>query len=234
MNFFRVQAVRQDLAGVRRRLIRHPGDVLLPAGTLMLVIGVGVAVFAVVNGTMLRPLPFPDEQRLVRVFTLPPGATEVRTRNPLASVDFVRFRERTRTLDRLEVMWQRERGLVGGGDPTIVKTGSVSAGFFELLGGRTALGRTFTVDEDAPGTRLAVLGFGLWQRLFGGDPAIVGRTVAIDGEPHEVIGVMAADFQPMYRESELWTPLGVNSGNMPLPTSTYLVSIGRLRPRGTL
>ena len=110
--FVRPAPIRQDLSSIRRRLARRPGAFLLPAVTLMLVIGVGAAVFAVVNGSLLRPLPFPEEQRLVRVFTLPPGASEVRTRNPLASVDFVRFRERTRSLDRLEVMWQRERGLV--------------------------------------------------------------------------------------------------------------------------
>ena len=103
-------------------------------------IGVGTSVFAVVNATMLRPLPFPDQDRLVRVFTMPPGVTESRSRNPLASVDFVRFLEGARSLDRLEVIWQRERSLAGtAGDPAIVKAGDVSAGFFDLLGGRTAL-----------------------------------------------------------------------------------------------
>jgi putative ABC transport system permease protein len=200
------------------------------ASTLAVVIGVGGAVFAVVNGMMLRPLPFPEQDRLVRVFTMPPGATEVRSRNPLASVDFVRFLERTRTLDRLEVIWQRERSLVGVGEPAIVNAGSVSAGFFELLGGRTVLGRTFTRAEDEPGSGLAVIGYGLWQRVFAGDPSVVGRTLSIDGEPHVVIGVMAPGFQPAYRESELWTPLGVNARNMPLPNATYLVSVGRLAP----
>jgi putative ABC transport system permease protein len=226
--FVRSAPIRHDLSSIRRGFVRRPAAFLLPAVTLTLVIGVGAAVFAVVNGSLLRPLPFPEEQRLVRVFTLPPGASEVRTRNPLASVDFVRFRERTRSLDRLEVMWQRERGLIGVGDPLIVKAGSVSAGFFDLLGGRTVLGRTFTHDEDVPGSSVAVVGFGLWQRVFGGDPAIIGRHLTIDGEAHVVIGVMSADFQPMYRESELWTPLGVNNGNMPLPNATYLVSVGRL------
>jgi putative ABC transport system permease protein len=226
--------IRQDLSSIGRRFVRRPGALLLPAVTLTLVIGVGAAVFAVVNGSLLRPLPFPEEQRLVRVFTLPPGASEVRMRNPLASVDFVRFRERTKSLDRLEVMWQRERGLTGVGDPSIVKAGSVSAGFFDLLGGRTMLGRTFTHDEDVPGSGVAVVGFGLWQGVFGGDPAIIGRHITIDGEAHEVIGVMAADFQPMYRESQLWTPLGVDNGNMPLPNATYLVSIGRLAPDRSL
>ena len=90
------------------------------------------------------------------------------------------------------------------------------------------LARSFSHDEDVPGSTVAVIGFGLWQRVFGGDPAILGRHLTIDGEAHVVIGVMSADFQPMYRESELWTPLGVNNGNMPLPNATYLVSVGRL------
>jgi len=227
-------SLRNDLSSIRRRLRRRPGDVFVIAATLAIVIGIGASVFAVVNATMLRPLPFPAQDRLVRVFTLPPGVTESRSRNPLASVDFVRFAERTRSLDRLEVIWQRERSLVGSGDPAIVKAGNVSAGFFELLGGHPALGRTFTAAEDEQGNGLVVLGYGLWQRVFAGDPSVVGRTLSIDGEPHLVIGVMAADFQPAYRETELWTPLGVNAHNMPLPNATYLVSVGRLAPGRSL
>jgi len=115
---------RHDVSSLRRRLSRRPGDLLIPVLTLAIVIGLGASVFAVVNGTMLRPLPFPDEERLVRVFTLPPGATDTRSRNPLASIDFVRFSERSRSLDRLEVIWQRERGLVGVGDPTSSRLGA--------------------------------------------------------------------------------------------------------------
>jgi putative ABC transport system permease protein len=106
-----------DLLSIRRRLSRRPSDFLIPAATLAIVIGVWASVFAVVDGTVLRPLPFPEPERLVRVFTMPPGATESRSRSPLASIDFVRFRERTRTLDRFEVIWQRERSLVGAGAP---------------------------------------------------------------------------------------------------------------------
>lgn len=106
-------SVGPDLLSIRRRLSRRPSDFLVPAGTLAVVIGVWASVFAVVDGTMLRPLPFPEPERLVRVFTMPPGATESRSRNPLASIDFVRFRERTRTLDRFEVIWQRERICIG-------------------------------------------------------------------------------------------------------------------------
>ena len=225
---------RHDVSSLRRRLSRRPGDLLIPVLTLAIVIGLGASVFAVVNGTMLRPLPFPDEERLVRVFTLPPDATDTRSRNPLASIDFVRFSERSRSLDRLEVIWQRERGLVGVGDPVIVKTGSVSSGFFELLGGKTARGRTFTRQEDEGNASVAVLSNGLWRRAFGGDPAILGRKISLDGEPHVVIGVMAPDFQPAYRDSELWTPLSVNAHNMPMPNATYLVSVGRLAPGRSL
>ena len=104
-------ALATDVSSIRRRLVRRPCDFLTPVLTLALVIGVGAAAFAVANAMLIRPLPFPDDHRLVRVFTLPPGVTEMRSRNPLASIDFVRFRERARTLDRLEVIWQRERAL---------------------------------------------------------------------------------------------------------------------------
>ena len=223
-----------DLSSIRRRLLRRPGDFLFPAATLALVVGVGASVFAVADAVMLRRLPFPDEDRLVRVFTMPPGMHESRSRNPLASVDFVRFRERLSALDRLEAIWQRERSLVGAGDPAILKCGSVSAGFFDLLGGRPVLGRTFTPAEDESEGGVTVLGYGLWRRVFGGEPSVIGRKVSIDGEPHVVIGVMAPDFQPAYRDSELWTPLGVNAHNMPLPNATYLAAVGRLAPQRTL
>src|SRR5689334_8878760 len=205
------------LSDIGRRMCRRPADFFIVATTLAIVIGVSASVFAVVRRTMLRPLPFPAQDRLVRVFTMPPGVTDVRSRNPLASVDFVRFGERTRTLDRLEVIWQRERSLIGSGEPAIVRAGNVSAGFFDLLGGRAVVGRTFTAAEDDAGAAVVVLGYGLWQRVFAGDPSVIGRTLSIDGEPHVIIGVMSAEFQPAYRESELWTPLGVNAHNMPLP-----------------
>src|SRR4051812_40211465 len=217
-----------------RRLRRRPAPYLLIAVTLALVTGVGTAVFAVVNAMLLRPLPFPDSDRLVRIFTLPPGQTEARQRNPLHSLDFVRFRERSRTLDDLEVIWPRDRSLTGTGDPVIVKAGSVSAGFFAILGGRPELGRVFTPDEDVDGNGLVVISHGLWQRLFGGDRAAIGRTISIDDAPHVVVGVMPLDFQPAYVDTELWTPLGTNASHMPQPNATFSVSVGRLAPGRTI
>src|SRR3954469_1345665 len=217
-----------------RRLRRRPGPYVLIALTLALVTGVGTAVFAVVNAMLLRPLPFPDSDRLVRIFTLPPGQTEARQRNPLHSLDFVRFRERSRTLDDLEVIWPRDRSLTGTGDPVIVKAGSVSAGFFAILGGRPELGRVFAPDEDTDGNGMVVLSHGLWQRLFGGDPSVIGRTISLDGAPHVVVGVMPPDFQPAYVDTELWTPLGTNASHLPQPNATFSVSVGRLARGQTL
>src|SRR3954465_278123 len=217
-----------------RRLRRRPASFLLITITLALVTGVGSAVFAVVNAMLLRPLPFPASDRLVRIFTLPPGQSEARQRNPLHSLDFVRFRERSRTLDDLEVIWPRDRSLTGTGDPVIVKAGSVSAGFFAVLGGRPELGRVFTADEDVDGNGLLVLSHGLWKRLFGGDPSAIGRTLSIDGAPHVVIGVMPPEFQPAYVDTELWTPLGTSAAHLPLPNATFNISVGRLARGQTL
>jgi hypothetical protein len=217
-----------------RRFRRRPAPFVLTVVTLALVTGVGTAVFAVVDAVLLRPLPFPDSDRLVRVFTLPPGMTEARQRNPLHSLDFVRLRERSRTLDRLAVLWPRDRSLTGTADPMIVKAGAVSAGFFDLLGAHPALGRVFTPEEDVDGNGLAVLSHGLWQRIFGGDPRAIGKTIAIDGAAHVVIGVMARDFQPAYVDTEIWTPLGTTPTHLPQPNATFSVSVGRLAPGRTL
>jgi putative ABC transport system permease protein len=217
-----------------RRLRRRPGPYLLIALTLTVVSGVGTAVFAVVNAMLLRPLPFPDSDRLVRIFTHPPGQTEARQRNPLHSLDFVRFRERSRALDGLEVIWPRDRSLTGMGEPLIVRAGSVSAGFFAILGGEPEFGRVFTPDEDLDGNGLVVISHGLWQRLLGGDRSAIGRTIAIDNAAHVVIGVMRPDFQPAYIDTELWTPLGANASHLPQPNATFSVSVGRLAPGRTL
>lgn len=223
-----LDSLRLDLAACLRRWRRRPSQPLATAATLAIVVGLGTAVFAVVNATLLRPLPFPDQGRLVQLFAMPPGTSQARQRNPLHALDLVRFRERARSVDRIEALWPRERGLAGTQEPAIVKTGAVSAGFFDLLGGRPRLGRVFTPEEDLQGRPLAILGFGLWQRLFGGDEHVLGRSLLLDGEPHVVVGVMSAGFQPLIAETELWTPLGIHAGNLPFPAATYLVSVAHL------
>ncbi|MGD9903334.1 MAG: ADOP family duplicated permease [Vicinamibacterales bacterium] len=224
-----IESLRRDLRHAARGLAARPTHAVVVVATLALVIGAASAVLSVVNATMVRPLPYPDNDRLVQLFLMPPGATAWSDRNPLNPAVLQRFRERLRQVETIEGLWSRERALGGDVEPETVTAGAVSAGLFALFGGSAALGRTFTEPEDRDNARVVVLGHSLWQRRFGADPAIVGQTVLIDREPHEVIGVMPAGFVTAFTPTELWTPLNAASSTL-AAGSTFVLSFARLRP----
>lgn len=228
MNLF--QNLKQGARSIRRRLSTAVVIVL----TLGLVTGAGSAIFAVLYATLLKPLPFPDAERLVRVFAQPPGTSEVRNRTPLHAVDYVRFRERSRLLETVEGLWPLSRAFrAADGRPEVVAAAGASPGIFQLLGGAPILGRTFTPDEDRTAVRVVVLSHGFWQQHFGSERSVIGRTLLLDREPYEVIGVMGAGFEPGFIDAQLWTPLGIHEGNLPLPTAGFVQAFGRLRTNVT-
>jgi putative ABC transport system permease protein len=226
--------IKRDVIYALRRLRPRPTFAVMSIVTIALVIGAGGAVLAVVNATLVRPLPFPEPERLVRLYTMPPGETDVSMRNALHPLDFVRFRSNLRLVDAVGTFWARDQALSGDGDPESVPAAQVSAGVLPLLGGAPAMGRTFTEAEDRAAERLVVLSWGLWQRRFGGRATVIGETIQIDRQPFEIIGVMGQSFEPAYIQSDLWTPLGIHEGNMPLPSNTYLQTVARLRPGGSV
>ena len=111
----------------------------------------------------------------------------------------------------------------------MVAAASVSPGAFQLLGATPLVGRTFTDEEDHRSARVVVLSFGLWRTRYGSDPAVIGRSIEIDREPYQIIGVMRSDFEPAFIRSEMWLPLGIYEGNVPLPNATFIQTIGRVR-----
>ena len=228
-----VDGLQRDLTHAVRALLSRKTYSVVAIVTLALVVGAATAVIAVLNATMIRPLPFPHGDRLVQLFMMPPGAKTFDDRNPFNNRAFLRFRTSIRQLEKLEGFWARERALGGGAEPESVTTASVSAGALDLFGGVPMLGRTFTEDEATTDARVAVLGHGLWQRRFGADPNVIGTTIQIDREPFEVIGVMPAGFQPGYVTSELWTPLSITEANLG-GISTFIQTFARLRPGVTL
>jgi putative ABC transport system permease protein len=221
------------LRPVLRSLVARPAYAAVVSVTVALVVGPCAAVLAVLNATMIRPLPFADPERLVQVFTLPPHVSGVGNLNPLASLDFVRFRDHL-TLADLAGQWARERALGGQGDPVSVPTLAVSANLFRVLGASPLRGRTFTEDEDRRGANLIVLSYGLWQRRFGGQEGVLGTRVTLDREDFEIIGVMGPDFNSNYVPSDLWTPLGLHEGNLIRPGATFVQTVVRLRAGVTL
>jgi putative ABC transport system permease protein len=224
-----LESCLRDLRHAARGLAAKPTYTAVVVATLALVIGAASAVLSVVNATMVRPLPVPHGDRLVQLFLMPPGAPLWTNRNPLSPGIFSRFRDGLRQAEAVEGLWSRERALGGDVEPETVTTGAVSPGLFTLLGGVPAMGRTFGEAEDRENAKVVVLGHALWQRRFGGDAAIVGQTVLIDREPHEVIGVMPATFVTLFTPTELWTPLNAASGTL-ATGSTFVQSYARLRP----
>jgi putative ABC transport system permease protein len=228
-----VDRLQRDLKHAVRALLSRKTYSLVSIVTLALVVGAATAVIAVVNATMIRPLPFPHDDRLAQLFMMPPGVNTFDDRNPYNNRAFLRFRGSIRQLEMFEGFWVRERALGAGTEPESATTASVSAGALELFGGVPLLGRMFTDDEARQDARVAVLSHGVWQRRFGGDAQIVGRTIQIDREPFEVIGVMPASFKPGYVTSELWTPLNITEANLG-GISTFIQTFARLKPGVTL
>lgn len=226
-------SIRRDLRHAVRSLAASRTYFSVSVVTLALVIGAASAVVAVVNATMIRPFGYPAEERLVQIFLMPPGATAVTQRNPLSPRRFLRFRGRLTQVERVEGFWARNRALGGDGEPESVAAASVSAGALELFGGRPPIGRMFSEEDDRTNARVVVLSHALWQRRFGGDTAIVGRTVLIDREPFEVIGIMAPGFRSGSIQSELWTPLNVTEAAVS-NTSTFIQTFARLAPGATV
>jgi putative ABC transport system permease protein len=216
-----------------RLLGKRPG---LTAGRLLtvtIVVTAASAVFAVANATFLRPVPFPHADRLVRLNLQPPGHPESRAANPLSPGEFERFRAGVTSLERIEGIWASDRAVSGDGEPEAVPGGRVSAGFFAMFGGAPALGRVFTEEEAAADARLVVLGYGFWQRRYGGDPGAVGRTLLLDREPHVIIGVLREGFEPAFVPSGLWTPLSTRNA-MGRSSLTSVQTFGLLRPGHTI
>jgi predicted permease len=196
--------------------------------TVTLIVTAASAVFTVANATLLRPLPFPHPDRLLRVFLQPPGTVDFADANPLDPFEFARLRGRTQLLDRIEGIWAADRAVVFDAEPDSLPAGRVSAGFFELLGARLILGRAFTDAESVAGARVVILSEGLWMRRLGGDRSAMGRALTVDREPHTIVGVVAGDFDPAFTDTELWTPLTIAPGAPPMLLKS-VQTIGRLR-----
>jgi putative ABC transport system permease protein len=219
-----------------RSLARRPGLSLLAIATLGLGIGANTAIFSIVNVTLLKPLPFPDPERLMVVWSTAPGQG---TGGGFASYpDFHDWREQSGAFDGLAAFWTFPNGdvnLTGGTEPQRVSVARVTPGFFEVLGIRPLHGRTFQVDETVVGNhRRAMLSHGLWRRQFGGDSTLVGRAVMVNGFPYAVVGIMPPEsesrgLRALGTAVDLWRPLVPDDNQTGGRDARKLRVIGRLR-----
>ena len=196
----------QDLRYAIRVLLKNPGFTLVAVLTLALGIGANTAIFSVVNTVLLKPLPYPNPDSLVKIWTHFTGIGLPNDQNWFSAPEFRDVRQQNRSFSDLSVISQGAFSLGVSGKPQSLNGATVSPSFFTLLGVNPHLGRTFSPDEGEQGhDRVVVLGYGLWQRVFGADPQIVGKDVAIDGRSCKVIGVMPPGFD-YPSPSDLWTP----------------------------
>jgi putative ABC transport system permease protein len=226
----------RDVRFAIRMLTRSPGFTMAAVLTLALGIGANTTMFGVVNAVLLRPLPFPDADRLVTVWKAKVGdLTDI---NIVSLPNYRDWKLRSRTFKDLALFDSAGRGynLTGGNEPEQVSGVRVTASFFDVLGVAPELGRTFLEEEEEPGhDRVVVLSHGLWQRRYGGDPSLVGKTIQVDGRDHVVVGVMPAHFQFQFwgGARQLWVPAGWTRGDQSRGSNSF-VCIGRLAPGVTL
>ncbi|MGZ5957442.1 MAG: ABC transporter permease, partial [Myxococcaceae bacterium] len=181
--------IAQDLRLAVRALARAPVFTLAVLVTLGLGIGASTAIFSVIHGVLLRPLPYPDGERLVHL-TQPARLAGVKNVG-ISPVEFRELRTRTATVANLVEYHSMPFVLLGGSEPERVQTGVVSAGFFQTLGVKPLLGRLFAEGEDLPGApAVLLLSYGYWQKHLGGDPTVVGRSFTMNDRAHTVVGVL--------------------------------------------
>ena len=220
----------QDLRFGLRRLAKAPGFAAIALLTLGLGIGANSAIFTVVNGVLLRPLPFPEPDRLVGMFHV--SGSDLASLSP---PNFLDVRARTRTLVDAAAWNSTAINLTRRGDPVRLDGGRVTGSFFDVLGIRPMFGRSFTMADNEPGRhRLAMLSYPLWRDRFGSDPRIVGQPIMLNGDPHEVVGVMPEGFA-YPAGMQIWVPAefddAYRSGNR---GAWYLRAFGRLAPGQTV
>jgi predicted permease len=200
--------MRQDVKYAFRRLIKDPGFTLIAVATLALGIGVNTAVFSVVNAVLLNPLPYPEPDRLVALYSRTADTPKSSSSYP----NFLDWARNNRSFSDLAAFRPDDLNLIGAGQPERVRAEMVSASFFRLLGVQPILGRAFLDADDQLGAAPVVLiSESFWQRKFGSSPTVLGQTLTLSGTSHVVIGVIPATFQfdaRNFQHSDVYVPIG--------------------------
>src|SRR5262245_53606795 len=229
----------QDLRYGVRMLMKQPGFTLIAIFTLALGIGANTAIFSVINTVLLKPLPYPDSDRLVAVW-------EVRKNGARGSVsypNFVDWRAQNSVFERIAVYREETLALTGEGEPATLHAVITTPDLFPLLNVRPQLGRVFLPEEEKAGSHVVILSRGAWHKHFGADPNVIGRQITLDGNGFTVTGVMPAgfDFPVKAEPTDLWISAAISSESRPrerVPnerrTAHIYSAVARLKPGVTL
>jgi putative ABC transport system permease protein len=222
----------RDLRHAARSLGRSPGYAVAVVAILALGIGANAAIFSIVRTVLLRPLPFADSERLVRVWETYSNGKGV---GSVSLPNFRDWREQARSFESMAAYFRGGRNLAGPGEPVKVAAIEATTELFDVLGVRPAVGRSFAADEGRPeAAPVVVLGERIWRERYGADPALVGGTIPLDGVPHTVIGLLPETFRyPVWGERvEIFLPLRA-ADEQAGRGNRYLTVIGKLRPGAT-
>lgn len=242
------ETLLQDIRFAFRMLRKSPGFTAVAILTLALGVGASTAVFSLVDAVLLKPLPFPQAERIVFPWRLPKKGVNLGFDTyPWGRLDFLFFSQQSKTFEALGAFLSDSFNLTGSGEPERLNGLRVSAGVFPSLGVSAALGRTFTDQEDRPGNeREVILGNALWRQRFASNPNVLGRAIGLNGAPYTVIGVMPPGFVfpranempnvfTFAPETQLWVPLALDRRSAPIPyESDELAIVGRIKPGVTI
>jgi len=228
-------ALWQDIRYGLRMLRKSPGFTVVAVFTLALGIGANTAIFSVINGVLLKPPPFPEPERLVTVWERYP-AQGIEQNDP-AAANYADWKAQSQSFDSLAMFsWVKGINLTGGDEPVRVLNASVTANLFQALRVTPKLGRVFTAEEETPGRdQVVILSYNLWKSRFGGDPAVVGKTVSLDARSCAVVGVMPQGFvfpggTGINPTVDLWRPLALSTKDRQDRSWHDYQVIGRLKP----
>jgi predicted permease len=223
-----VSSFVRDARHAIRMLVHSPGFSLIALLTFALGIGANTAVFSVFNGVLLRPLPYPEPDRITMIW--------LDNRRLAISEDITSFpnyrdwRDQNSSYAQMAAFTDASFSLTGAGEPERLLGAQATANFFDVMGLKPVAGRLFDVANEKPGNdNVVVLSFGLWQRKFGGAADALGRTIVLNGRPHEIIGIMPAELKVPER-AELWKPLAPDDNLREARGAFWLPVIGRLKP----
>jgi putative ABC transport system permease protein len=202
--------------------------------TLALGIGANTAIFSVINGVLLKPLPYPKAQQLVGVWHLAPGISGISGDINCSPTMYFTYREQGRTFQDFGLWTNDGATVTGAGEPEQVQSLDVTYGTLNALGVQPAMGRWFSQADDTPGAPdTVILTYGYWQRRFGGNPSAVGRSLIVDAKPHTIIGVMPQDLRFLSSSADLIVPIQFDRSKIFLGQFSYQ-GIARLKPGVTL
>ena len=196
-----------DLKFAFRQLLKNPGFTAVAVLTLALGIGANTAIFSVVNGVLLRPLPFTVADRLVMILTIHQGDGTSQRWESVFDPDFKEWTEQNHVFEHMAAYGSGQATLLSGGEPKRIGSAEVTVDFFSLLGVRPLVGRTFLPEEhQAGGPRAVMLSEGLWRDRFGANPSVIGQGITLDGRNVTVVGVLPGRFN-FPEDCDVWTSL---------------------------